>query len=127
MARLAENYARHREALPEGARGTSLPVPVMRTVFASRSAERLREVRDALVRQAAALALAPGPAFRRLAGVGLEEFAIVGEPEAVCDGIARYREELGMTHLVVRAQVPGLPAELAEESLALVAELAASA
>jgi hypothetical protein len=29
-----------------------------------------------------------------------------------------------MTHLVVRAQIPGLPRALAEESLALVAELA---
>ena len=123
MGRLAENYARHRDALPEAVRGTPLAVPIMRTVFASRSAARLREVHEALTRQAAALARAPGPAFRRLAGAGLEDFAIVGEPEAVVDGIARYRDELGMTHLVVRAQIPGLPRELAEASLALVAEL----
>ena len=122
LARLGENHARHREALPEPLR---LAVPVMRTVFASRSAARLREVREALERQAAALARAPSPAFRSLAGANLEDWAIVGEPEAVADGIARYREVLGLTHLVVRAQVPGLPPELAEASLALVAEFAA--
>jgi alkanesulfonate monooxygenase SsuD/methylene tetrahydromethanopterin reductase-like flavin-dependent oxidoreductase (luciferase family) len=122
-ARLRENYARHREALPAPDR---LPVPIMRTVFASREASRLREVREALERQAAALARAPGAAFRGLAGAETQDWAIAGEPEAVADGIARYREELGMTHLVVRAQIPGLPADLAEESLALVAELVQS-
>ncbi len=121
-ARLAENYARHREALPLASRGEALAVPIMRTLFASRDAARLREVRDALSRQAAALARAPGPAFRRIADASLEDWAIVGEPEQVADHVARYREELGMTHLVVRAQIPGLPRELAEASLALIAE-----
>jgi alkanesulfonate monooxygenase SsuD/methylene tetrahydromethanopterin reductase-like flavin-dependent oxidoreductase (luciferase family) len=124
LSRLLENYARHREALPEAERVAPLAVPVMRTVFASRAPARLREVREALARQAAALARAPGPAFRHLGGVGVDEWALVGEPEAVAEGIARYREALGMTHLVVRAQIPGLPRELAEDSLALVAELA---
>jgi alkanesulfonate monooxygenase SsuD/methylene tetrahydromethanopterin reductase-like flavin-dependent oxidoreductase (luciferase family) len=123
LSRLAENHARHREALPDAA--APLAVPIMRTVFASRSPARLREVREALGRQAAALARAPGPAFRHLAGALVDEWALVGEPEEVADGIARYREALGMTHLVVRAQIPGLPRELAEGSLAEVAELAA--
>jgi alkanesulfonate monooxygenase SsuD/methylene tetrahydromethanopterin reductase-like flavin-dependent oxidoreductase (luciferase family) len=125
LSRLAENYALHRDALPTALRGTRLPVPIMRTVFASGAPGRLREVREALARQAAALARAPGPAFRRLAGARVDAWALVGEPEAIADGIARYREELGMTHLVVRAQIPGLPRELAEASLALVAGLAA--
>jgi alkanesulfonate monooxygenase SsuD/methylene tetrahydromethanopterin reductase-like flavin-dependent oxidoreductase (luciferase family) len=124
LARLRENHARHRGALPEPRR---LAVPVMRTVFASREPSRLRGAREALARQAAALARAPSPAFRSLAGAELEDWAIVGETGAVADAIARYREELGMTHLVVRAQIPGLPPELAEASLALVAEVAASA
>jgi alkanesulfonate monooxygenase SsuD/methylene tetrahydromethanopterin reductase-like flavin-dependent oxidoreductase (luciferase family) len=121
-AKLAENYARHREALPDASRAAPLAVPIMRTVFASRDAARLREVRDALERQAAALARAPGSAFRRLAEASVEDWAIVGEPDQVADAVARYRDELGMTHLVVRAQIPGLPRELAEGSLALIAE-----
>ena len=124
LAHLAENYLRHREALPEGSRAAPLAVPIMRTIFASRDAARLREVREALSRQAAALARAPGPAFRRFAEARLEDWAIVGSPEAVADGITRYREELGMTHLVVRAQIPGLPRELAEASLAMISEIA---
>jgi len=124
LARLAENHARHRDALSEASRGRPLAVPIMRTVFASGDEARLREVRAALERQAAALARAPGPAFRRFADARLEDWAIVGAPGEVADGIARYREQLGMTHLVVRAQIPGLPRELSEESLALIAELA---
>jgi alkanesulfonate monooxygenase SsuD/methylene tetrahydromethanopterin reductase-like flavin-dependent oxidoreductase (luciferase family) len=123
-ARLAENYAHHREALPASARGAPLAVPIMRTVFASRDPSRLREVREALARQAAALARAASPALRRAAQGGVDEWAIVGEPAAVADGIERYREELGITHLVVRAQIPGLPREQAEASLALVVEAA---
>jgi alkanesulfonate monooxygenase SsuD/methylene tetrahydromethanopterin reductase-like flavin-dependent oxidoreductase (luciferase family) len=45
----------------------------------------------------------------------------VGEPAAIADGIARYRERFGMTHLIVRAQIPGAtPSEL-EASLDLLA------
>jgi alkanesulfonate monooxygenase SsuD/methylene tetrahydromethanopterin reductase-like flavin-dependent oxidoreductase (luciferase family) len=124
LARLAENYARHRAALPASARGAPLAVPVMRTVFASRDPSCLREVREGLARQAEALARAASPALRRAAQGGVDEWAIVGEPAAVADGIERYREELGITHLVVRAQIPGLPREQAEASLALVAEVA---
>lgn len=124
MARLAENYARHREALPEAVRAELLAVPILRAVYASRDATRLREAREALAQQAEALARASSPALRRAAEGGVDEWAIVGEPAAVADGIARYREELGMTHLLVRTQFPGLPREHAEASLALVAEIA---
>jgi alkanesulfonate monooxygenase SsuD/methylene tetrahydromethanopterin reductase-like flavin-dependent oxidoreductase (luciferase family) len=126
MARLEANHARHREALPAPARDGELAVPVMRTVFASRDASRLREVRDALAKQAAALARAPSAALRGAAESSLDDWALVGEPAAVAEKIGRYRERLGMTHLVVRGQIPGLPREDAEASLRLVAELALS-
>src|SRR5262249_48588498 len=98
-------------------------VPILRAVFASRDAARLREVREALARQAAALARAPSPALRRAGDAPLEEWAIVGEPAAVADRIARYRETRGMTQLAVRAQLAGLPGAAALASLALVAEI----
>lgn len=122
--RLALNYARHREALPEAARGAPLAVPILRAVYASRDAARLREVREALAQQAASLARASSPALRHAAEGPVDAWAIVGEPAAVAEGIARYREELGMTHLLVRTQLPGLPGEEALASLALVAEIA---
>jgi alkanesulfonate monooxygenase SsuD/methylene tetrahydromethanopterin reductase-like flavin-dependent oxidoreductase (luciferase family) len=47
----------------------------------------------------------------------------VGEPEEVAEGVRRYREKLGMSHLIVRAHVPGAePADLAA-SLELLAGL----
>jgi alkanesulfonate monooxygenase SsuD/methylene tetrahydromethanopterin reductase-like flavin-dependent oxidoreductase (luciferase family) len=108
----------------EDARGRALAVPILRAVYASRDATRLREVREALGAQAKALARASSPALQRAAEEPVDEWAIVGEPAAVADGIARYREELGMTHLLVRMQIPGLPHEEALASLALVAEIA---
>jgi alkanesulfonate monooxygenase SsuD/methylene tetrahydromethanopterin reductase-like flavin-dependent oxidoreductase (luciferase family) len=127
LARLEENYARHRDALPAGARAEDLAVPIIRTVFASGNAARLGEVRDAVSRQAAALARAPSAALRRAADAALDDYALVGEPAAVGDAIARYRERLGMTHLIVRGPVAGLPREDFEASLAQVAEIAHSA
>ena len=124
LARLHENYARHREALPEAARAAPLAVPILRAVYASRDAARLRGVREALARQAAALARASSPLLRRAAEAPVDEWAIVGEPAAVADGVARYREELGMTHLLVRMQIPGVSRDEAQASLARGAEIA---
>ena len=49
----------------------------------------------------------------------------MGSAPEVEDGIARYREALGMTHLIARVQVPGAePAEI-ESALDQLAELSA--
>jgi alkanesulfonate monooxygenase SsuD/methylene tetrahydromethanopterin reductase-like flavin-dependent oxidoreductase (luciferase family) len=60
-----------------------------------------------LERQAAALASAGSSVIRRAAAQNLDDWALVGEPARVADGIARYREELGVTHLIARMQLPG--------------------
>jgi alkanesulfonate monooxygenase SsuD/methylene tetrahydromethanopterin reductase-like flavin-dependent oxidoreductase (luciferase family) len=127
LARLEENYARHRDAMEDGARADALEVPVIRTVFASRSAARLREVREAVARQTAALARAPSPALRRAADAAVDDYALIGEPARVAEALAVYRERLGLSHLIVRVPLPGMPRAESEASLALVAELAASA
>ena len=124
IGRLEDNYARHREALPQARRNQPLAVPIMRTVFASRDAARLARVREALAAQAASLAKAPTAALRRAARARLEDWALVGEPDEVAEGIARYREKLGMTHLIVRAGIPGVPRAEIEASLELLARLA---
>jgi alkanesulfonate monooxygenase SsuD/methylene tetrahydromethanopterin reductase-like flavin-dependent oxidoreductase (luciferase family) len=111
---LEDNYARHREAFAEHHGGERLAVPVMRTLFVSRNASVLERVREALARQAAALSSAPIASLRRHADAKVEDWALVGEPEAVADGVRRYRERLGMSHLIARPHVPGVePAELA--------------
>ena len=123
LAVLEENYARHREALSPQRRAERLAVPVMRTIFTSRDGSLLARVRAALARQAAALSSVPVASLRRQAGAEVERWALVGEPEEVAEGVRRYREKLGMSHLIVRTHVPGAePADLAA-SLELLAGL----
>jgi len=123
MARLEENYARHRGALPEAQRGARLAVPVMRTIFVSRNASELGRAREALAKQGAALAKASVASIRRNGGEDVDAWALVGEPERVQDGIARYREQLGMTHLIARIHVPGVEREALVASLECLARL----
>jgi alkanesulfonate monooxygenase SsuD/methylene tetrahydromethanopterin reductase-like flavin-dependent oxidoreductase (luciferase family) len=113
LAALEANYARHREALA----GPSVAVPVMRTLFVSREPARVERARAGLAQQAAALAKAPAPSLRRAAAAAVDEWAIVGSPDAVAEGVRRHRERLGITHLIVRAQIPGLEREEIEASL----------
>ncbi len=118
---LEKNYARHREALPEGG-AAGLPVPVIRSVFCSRDVATLARAHAALKRQAAALARASLGSLRRNVGAEVDDWAVVGEPAAVADRLALYRERLGMTHLVVRAHLPGVEQRDLDASVELVAE-----
>lgn len=120
---LLENYSRHREALAAANQPEDLATPVMRTVFISRNSSVLARARAALVQQAAALASVKIASMRRHADAPVEEWALVGEPEEVADGVSRYREKLGMTHLIVRPHVAGIESELLSESLEQIAAL----
>jgi alkanesulfonate monooxygenase SsuD/methylene tetrahydromethanopterin reductase-like flavin-dependent oxidoreductase (luciferase family) len=117
-AALTANYAAHRETLAQhGHDPEALAVPIMRTVFAHRDAAVVSRVRDALQRQALALGSSASAVLRRSGSADAEEFAILGEPSRVRDEVLRYREKLGMTHLIARTQVPG--ADLSERLAAL--------
>ena len=121
---LAENYARHRGVLAQGERGDALAVPVMRTVFITSDAAQARRVREALASQSVALAASRAPALRRSADADVSSVALVGSATEVADGVARYRETLGMTHLIARGQVPGAEPADVEAALERLAELA---
>ena len=121
LAALEANYARHREALA----GAAVAVPVMRTLFVSRDAARVERARPALAQQAAALAKAPAASLRRAAAAAPEDWAIAGGPDEVAEGVRRYREKLGITHLIARVQIPGLAREEIEASLHELAEISA--
>jgi alkanesulfonate monooxygenase SsuD/methylene tetrahydromethanopterin reductase-like flavin-dependent oxidoreductase (luciferase family) len=123
LARLVENYARHREAAPEAVPYEALPVPVMRTLFISRDDAVLARVREGLREQGRAMS--SGRGFLRDVDLhDIDAWALVGTPERVADLVAQYREKLGVTHMVARAQVPGAsPAEV-EASIVALAELA---
>ena len=124
MAALAGNFARFREAW--AAAGTAVPAetPIMRTTFISRDRGRLRAARERLAEQAASLARSPVGAIRRGAGIRPDDWALVGEPEAVRDRIEDYRERFAMTHLVAsRTRLPGLEPGDFERSLEHLAAL----
>ena len=127
MQALGRNFARFREAWAEAGVAPPAETPIMRTTFISRDRERLRAARQRLAEQAAALARSPVGAIRRGAGVRAEDWALVGEPEAVRDRIERYRERFGMTHLIAsRTRLPGLDPADFERSLDHLAALAES-
>ena len=122
-SRLEENHARHREACDAAGKPVPDVVPIMRTIFVHENPATLDRARQALEAQAAAMARS-GRSIPRDGAVALEDWALVGEPKQVADGIARYRERFGMTHLIARSPIPGVePAEL-EASLAHTASLA---
>ena len=124
MDALERNFARFREAWAVAGTAAPAETPIMRTTFISRDRARLRAARERLAEQAAALARSPVGAIRRGAGVRPDDWALVGEPEAVRDGIERYRERFAMTHLVAsRTRLPGLEPGGFERSLEHLAAL----
>ncbi len=125
LAVLEENYARHRDARDPAAADEPLAVPILRTVFVSRNPTLLARVRESLARQSAALAAAPVASLRRHAEADVDDWALVGEPEAVKDGVQRYRETLGMTHLLALPHVAGTEPDEVSASLEEVAQLGA--
>jgi alkanesulfonate monooxygenase SsuD/methylene tetrahydromethanopterin reductase-like flavin-dependent oxidoreductase (luciferase family) len=121
---LVDNYRRHRDACCAGTHAMPAEVPVMRSVFVSDDKEEVQTVRELLRKQASEARASGSPLVRRGAGDDVATWALVGGRAEVADGVARYVEELGMTHLVVtRLRIGGVPADALERSLHTFAEL----
>jgi len=112
---LADNYAQHRQAsVAEGVKPAET-VPLMRTVYVSRDAAEVAQLRQRLEQEAENSRLQPGET--------LDDWTLIGDPAFVRDGIQRYQETLGMTHMVVtRLRLSGLPDAQLRNSVALLAE-----
>lgn len=124
LAKLEENFACHRLAAEEGGQRYPGAVPIMRTIFVSRNAKRLAAVREGLEAQASLLSRSPMPAIRAGVSQSVDDWAIVGEPEVVGEKIERYRDRLGVTHLIAsRSRLPSLSAAELQGSLELLAEV----
>jgi alkanesulfonate monooxygenase SsuD/methylene tetrahydromethanopterin reductase-like flavin-dependent oxidoreductase (luciferase family) len=122
---LEANYRRHRDACRAASRPLPDVVPVMRTVFVSDSAQEIAAVRAVLARQLEEMRRpeAAGSVLRAVPE-DIDDWAIVGDRARVRDEIARYRECLGMTHLVAtRLRIAGVEPETFRRSLAALAEL----
>ena len=116
LVTLEANYASHRAA---GA-GNVACVPVMRTVFITRDRGQTDDLK-------ARLRALPRP---RAAGNGadaeVDDWAIIGDAGRVREQVQRYREVLGMTHLIAtRLRLPGLDPEAVRHSVSQLPELLA--
>ena len=120
LARLRDNYRRHGEACDEAGVERPAEIPLMRTLFVSEHRELLARVRDQLRTAARQMASSGRPGVSSSA----DEWAIVGEPSEVVDTVARYVEELGMTHLIVtRLRIGRVETATLERSVRVAAEI----
>jgi len=123
---LAENHAFHRAQLAQPLRDDVARAPVMRTVHVARDDREAARVHAALEAEARRLSAARlPPALARAAEGDLAERVLVGTRGAVADGIARYRERLGMDLLIARSQVPAADEAGQQASLEALAEICA--
>jgi alkanesulfonate monooxygenase SsuD/methylene tetrahydromethanopterin reductase-like flavin-dependent oxidoreductase (luciferase family) len=122
LATLEQNYVLWRE-LCAGDTGVGLRQPVMRTLFVARDDAEAQGVRDALAAESRSLAAGVSRALASKAAGPLGERVLVGTASEVRDGIARYRERLGMDLLVARIEVPGAPPAARDASLERLAEI----
>lgn len=97
---LAANLAALGSACVEAGHPVPDVVPVMRTMFVSENARLITSLREELGRRIKEMAIT-GPAHLAKAGnAELDDLVIVGDAARVKDQVARYREELGVTHLI---------------------------
>ena len=121
IQRLVANHKVHHDALPAG---TPRPiVPLMRTVFVSDDRQLCNRVRSGLIAQAVRMARSGSRLVSEDQLLEIENWALVGDPAQVRDGIDRYKELVGMTHLIARCGVPDAAPREVEESLRLLARL----
>jgi alkanesulfonate monooxygenase SsuD/methylene tetrahydromethanopterin reductase-like flavin-dependent oxidoreductase (luciferase family) len=118
LAALVRNYARHAQACCDAQQIVPDVVPIMRTVFVATDPALLRRVRCALAEQVAVMRSGANRVMRARLPETEEEWGIVGTPDEVRAQVARYRSELGMTHLIAtRLRIAGIDETALEESI----------
>lgn len=103
LATLQANYARYHAQHAAAGQEPVTTIPVMRTVHVCSSAGQVQRLRDSLA--------ATVPQRMRERAGEVEEWAIVGEAGYVADTLARYRETLALSHLIVRAGIRGVDSD----------------
>ena len=107
---LIGNHGAHTEALASaGHNRDEVPVPIMRTAFVGSTSE-VAKVRTLLQKEAEGWRDLSSPRLRAAADTPVEERALLGEASEFREQVARYREQLGMTHLIVRPMLARRPA-----------------
>jgi len=126
FSRLRRNLEQHRAAALQAGVKAPDAIPVMRTLFISHKRSEQWQVRDMLCRQTRRLMRSRMPWNKDMEAV--DSWALVGEPAEVAEKVSLYREQLGMTHLVVtrptRFESDRIEPRLLENSLMHLAQLA---
>ena len=116
IAVLRDNFAALADAATANGHAVPATVPVMRSVFVSEDAAVVAGVRAQLA------GLASAGVVARSADTLVDDWAIIGSPDQVTAGIARYQREIGMTHLIAtRLRVAGIEHATLRRSLTLLA------
>ncbi|MCB1688757.1 MAG: LLM class flavin-dependent oxidoreductase [Halioglobus sp.] len=103
LAVLEGNYQRyHLEVAAAGLEEVST-IPIMRTVYVTNDEGEGRRVRNALAKGV--------PAAMQKKDIGVDDWAIVGDRHYARDKLAEYVDRLSLSHLIVRAGVPGIAEE----------------
>lgn len=103
LAVLEENYRRYHLDVSTAGHAAVTTIPVMRTVFVTNDGVQAERVR-------AALAAAVPPAQRKN-DIAVDNWAIVGDRHYAADKLAEYQARLNLSHLIVRAGIPGINAD----------------
>jgi alkanesulfonate monooxygenase SsuD/methylene tetrahydromethanopterin reductase-like flavin-dependent oxidoreductase (luciferase family) len=117
MHQLKENYQIYNRVLDAACRPRPSEIAVMRTVFISDDKSLCEQVTRDLEQLAGTL---------KLGSSTMEKSWIVGNAEEVIGKIRQYQEQLGMNYLIVaRPRIKGLSRECAEQSMRVLAAVAA--
>ena len=124
LEHLKENYCQYREWCAQNNSKVPDTVPVMRTVFLSSDAGEIARVEAVLKEQMKLLQGRGTQAVARAGAAQVSDWALLGDRDQIRQQIARYRRELGMTHLIItRLRVNSLPGDMLEENIERIAEL----
>jgi alkanesulfonate monooxygenase SsuD/methylene tetrahydromethanopterin reductase-like flavin-dependent oxidoreductase (luciferase family) len=118
LEQLEQNYRRHRLDVEAAGLPAVHTTPVMRTVFLTDDTAQANAVKATLARGM--------PASSRHTPAAVDAWAIVGDRQQVRDKLAEYIDRLALSHLIVRAGIPGVSEEQQLRSHAALLEVAAS-
>lgn len=103
LAALRSNYDTYHRSVSEAGHEAVKTIPVMRTVYVTEDSAETERIKSALFKTASNII--------RDESAPVDEWTIIGDRHFVKDQLARYADELGMTHLIASGRLPGLNAE----------------
>ncbi|MFK8051217.1 MAG: LLM class flavin-dependent oxidoreductase [Halioglobus sp.] len=114
LSSLRSNYDEYHRKVREAGQDAVTTIPVMRTVYVTEDRQQANNLKMALSKTAASIV--------RDESAPVDEWTIIGDPQFVRDQLARYAQELGMTHLIASGRLPGLSAQDVVNSHSLLME-----